>query len=375
MVTRQPSVHLTVASGMRRPSRLRLLVSKWTVSSLRKQRLAQDVYEMPPPPPPPKDVFLLPRPTPAPTDDPYAELSCEYAACSVFLSRELSVQQRVGPRTTLRSDPHTGKRPPSPVIPATSPRMLSVAELRRRRLEVANQNAADLPSISLEEARNRAQAKLEKQRLERELMEKERVRKLALEEDLRHAAQIQRERSEREQREEEERQSLIEERRAADKERRQRQAQSHKEYMEHAMLLAEEEKQRRLEARRHMIAERRTRPLPINRSSAVEADVCFEGWVTVQTGVSIAWKRRYCRVSDSKILLFKDDKPQSQALWSLPISSVWRVRERGDGLEELECLPHSFNLSARDGSSLSMFTDGEEQKELLVSIVIQLANL
>lgn len=243
----------------------------------------------------------------------FIELSCAYAACSVFLSRELSAQH-LGPRTPprLARPAPPAKESPSPIVPTISPRMLSVAEIRQRRLEAAKRAGSDEPTISFEEARRQAQVKLEKQHLDQELLEKERQRKIILEEDLRQAAQIQREKAEREQREEEERRQFIEERRIADRERRQRQAQMHREYLERANQQTEDEKRRRLEARRHMIDERRTRPLPVMQHSGIEAaDVGFEGWVTALSTGSVAWKRRYCRIEDGSVLLFKDDKSVS----------------------------------------------------------------
>lgn len=39
-----------------------------------------------------------------------------------------------------------------------------------------------------------------------------------------------------------------------------------------------------------------------------------------------------------------------------------RVCERGDGLDELECLPHSFAVSTANGVTWSMFTSNEDEK-------------
>ena len=79
---------------------------------------------------------------------------------------------------------------------------------------------------------------------------------------------------------------------------------------------------------------------------------------------------------------------------TIPHSSVALVRERGDGLEELECLPHAFALfDAADNVLCSMFTSSELEKvqspslclfsrltlcatqETLVSMVMQLGGL
>ena len=87
-----------------------------------------------------------------------------------------------------------------------SPQILSVSEIRTRRMQAAMKTSLG-PGIldtSIEEIRHQEFARLQKERLERELEEQERRRKLALEEDLRLAAQAKRDRAEREQREEEE---------------------------------------------------------------------------------------------------------------------------------------------------------------------------
>lgn len=194
-----------------------------------------------------------------------------------------------------------------------SPQMLSASEIRRRRMEVASKrtDSSVVLDTSIEEIRHRELARLQKERLERDLEEQERRRKLALEEDLRHAAQAKRDRTEREQREEEDRRRAIEQRRLADRERRQRHAQKQKEWMDQMNREAEEEKRKRMEARQQVTEERRSRPLPAKPTTTPGDGVEYAGWVTAQTSDSVAWKRRYCRVEGGQIILLKDDKPVS----------------------------------------------------------------
>lgn len=242
-----------------------------------------------------------------------AELRREYAGYSVFLSSQLEIQH-LGPSSPPPPTPPSSAKPrsafkkPSPqIIPAQLPRMLSVSELRQRRIEAAKHKSSD-ESDTAAEPDGQARLRAERQLLEREFEEQEMLRHLALEADLRHAARVRKEKEEREAREEAERRSAIESRRNADRERRQRQAQELQEWMEKKNREEEEEARRRNEARRLMAKERRNRPLPVapsSRSSTV-LDINFNDWVTAQSTDSLAWKRRYCRVKGAYITLSKD---------------------------------------------------------------------
>lgn len=204
------------------------------------------------------------------------------------------------------------------------PKMLSVDEIRRRRIQVASRQATEtgeLANTSLDEIHHLDFARRQKELLEKEIEERENRRKMSLEEDLRHAAQIRKERAEREQREEEERRRMIEERRLADRERRQRHAQRQREWMEQLYRDAEAEKRKRLEAQQHVKDERRTRPLPLKPRSPVDktVDVGFEGWVTVQSRGTAIWKRRFCRVEFGTFVLLRDNTRVCSHQLGLPV--------------------------------------------------------
>ncbi|THG97374.1 hypothetical protein EW026_g4610 [Hermanssonia centrifuga] len=250
--------------------------------------------------------------------------------------------------------------------------MMSPAELRVRRMEAANQRDTAEHEVVTDEAERQARLKLEKEMLRNQMMEEENRRKRELEEELRYAAVLRSAKEAREKREEEERRKVLEERRKVDRERRLQQTKRLQEWRDERAKQAEDVVRRKVEMRQHIQEERRSRP--VLRNMAGGQHDCFDGWVTIQIHGSVTWRRRFCRVQGGHMRLFKDTRC-TQPLDTVPISSVQKVKECSDGCEELEGLPFSFALDLSDGSSYSMFTDCEEEKELLMSLIIQIAKL
>jgi hypothetical protein len=131
---------------------------------------------------------------------------------------------------------------------------------------------------------------------------------MLLEEDLRLAAVLRKQKEERERREEEERLQKIEERRRADRERRMRQAQKQQEWRLEQARLADETMRRKIELRSHVHEDRRMRSLA-GETPTIYDDTqreVFRCWVNVQKCDNVSWKRRFCRVIHTQLVLFKD---------------------------------------------------------------------
>lgn len=244
------------------------------------------------------------------------DMQSEYAAHVVFLTQIDSEASHSYPGPTYAQSlssqvsppPKPPKMQPYPPMPTSvvMPRMLSYAELKRRREAAAQRRVADVQEAEHEETERQVRLKHEKENFERQLAEEEQRRKLVLEEELRHAALVKKQKDELERREEEERQRLLEERRSLYHLRRIQQTQKLQEWRCERVREAEEAARRKMEMRRNVEAERRARPVPCVYASDMEVSDYFNGWVTIQTSGSLAWRRRFCRVQGSMMHMYKD---------------------------------------------------------------------
>ncbi|KAI0093966.1 hypothetical protein BDY19DRAFT_919873 [Irpex rosettiformis] len=304
----------------------------------------------------------------------------EYVTHNIFLAQDKS---RISWALSSSQQPDTMQvtpsmsQPPPPTPPFTPPRradlpkMLSPAEIRRKREEASRaQGRISYSDDVREEEERQEKLRREKEAAERQLRMEEERRQLLLEEDLRLAAMLRKQKEERERQEEEERHRKIEERRRIDRERRMRQAQKQQEWRLEQARLADETLRRKLELRTHVIEDRRSRSWI---GDALD-DELFQCWVNVQKSDNVAWRRRFCRIRRTKLALFKD-KASTQPMELIDISSAKAVHEQMDGREELEGLKHAFALDLKDGSAYILYTDNEQEKETLASLIVQTARI
>ena len=256
----------------------------------------------------------------------------DYAAQVVFLAQidnELTTTARA-PYRDFTQAVHTTRPLPAPprpertVLPQPTttalPRMLSLEELKRRRIEVGKRPLLQPQDPKREEIERQARIKREREQFILQLEEEERQRRLAVEEDLRRAAAIRQEKEEQERREEDERRRAIEERRSLDRARRIEQAQRLQQWRDEQARRAQEEERRRQEIRNNIKLERRLRPVPcVHSADDHGVDDFFEGWCTVQLPGSTVWRRRYCRVRGQTMAVYKD-MVRSRPLASLALT-------------------------------------------------------
>ncbi|KAI0763682.1 hypothetical protein BC629DRAFT_1596879 [Irpex lacteus] len=373
---------------MNQPSKFRNLLARYltrTNKNSRRKRLTREfapvaVPSSPPPTPPKDTAYLL-----GSGEEIDAGVRHEYLTHNIFLAQDKSriswalssSQQPDDMHATSRSHssrPTTNSSTPPVSPPPTRsdlPKMLSPAEIRRKR-EEASLSRRRVTSFDeeREEAERQERARREKEEAEMQLRMEEERRRLLLEEDLRLAAVLRKQKEERERQEEEERHRKIEERRRIDRERRMRQAQKQQEWRLEQARLADETMRRKLELRTHVIEDRRTRSW---LGDALD-DELFQCWVNVQKSDNVAWRRRFCRIRRNKLVLFKD-KASSQPMELIDISRAKAVYEQMDGHEELEGLKHAFALDLKDGSAYILYTDNEQEKETLASLIVQTAGI
>jgi len=99
--------------------------------------------------------------------------------------------------------------------------------------------------------------------------------------------------------------------------------------------------------------------------------------VTMQTNDSLMWKRRFFKFVGSQILFFKSPSDTNQVVDKLELHGRVRgFKEWNEGYEELESIPHSFAIQFRDGQgSWALFSDSEEEKDMLLGLLHQAAGL
>ncbi|CAL1714940.1 unnamed protein product [Somion occarium] len=187
----------------------------------------------------------------------------------------------------------------------------------------------------------------------------EQERKRKLEEDLRLAAEIRRQREEKERREEEELQRAILERRQRAKQKRLEYGKAAQEWRSQHVRQLQESTRREREQRERVLEARRMRSLS---SSVSVSDDVFSGWVSAQSIGSPVWRRRYCRVRSNHVKLYKDSTPESVAVAEISLEKVMNLKDCSDDFEELESLPHAFAIQVQDDTNYAFMCDNEESK-------------
>jgi hypothetical protein len=254
-----------------------------------------------------------------------------------------------------------------PLVPRPLP---DPAEQARQRAEARRKQEEEERAALKEEQRRQERMRLDKIEMERQYEEEERLRKLHIREEIRRAAAERARKEESERQEEEERLRLIKERKQAEKERRLEESRRIEEWRAERAREHEERERERAAIRASAEIERKSRISSVDLSRT-------EGWVTMQTGVLLVWKRRYFKVQGGEMLLYKtkqdSEKLEAKPLDILRIRDVRKLMEWTEGdregdneqLQELEAIPNSFALDLGQGDSQSLymlFTDTSQEK-------------
>lgn len=99
------------------------------------------------------------------------------------------------------------------------------------------------------------------------------------------------------------------------------------------------------------------------RSAASADEVILSGHVTAQASDSIYWRRRFFQLRPGSLSLYKAEG-EGKALGVVELPG--RVARVVDKPEEASGVLNSFKLALKDGEDWLFFTDGAEDKELLV---------
>ncbi|CAG8668669.1 4114_t:CDS:2, partial [Acaulospora colombiana] len=209
--------------------------------------------------------------------------------------------------------------------------------------------------------------------------EEEERKKIASQEAQRRRAadRIRREQLRRE--EEEREQRAAEARRLAAQERRLEEARRSEERRRYEKT-RQEERERQEEERKQLAAsERETRIKEIQRrfeKLKLTSNVLLTGYVSVQAANTIVWRRRYFQLQTDSMLFFKNAEETHKVIESFELrGSVSGIKEWKDGYDDIRAIPHSFAVEFMDQPAWLFFADSEEDKDVLVSLILQLARL
>ncbi|CAK5267596.1 unnamed protein product [Mycena citricolor] len=252
---------------------------------------------------------------------------------------------------------------------------LDPTERARQRAESRRQRELEEQQAAEDDAQRLLQAKLAKEEQRRQEQLEEEARRVSLEKELKRAALQRKKREERERLEEEENRKQLEARKHADRLRRieeHRRLESWRREQEAQAVasarLAEQERKKEEEERRNRIR------LAGAKVRSAQADVeLLTGWVTMQMGPTLVWRRRYFSFVGSTVFFYRSpkEKDANQVIDQVNLRGQIRaVREWNEGYEDLKAIPFSFAVEfVGDDQPWSLFSDTEEEKYKLLGLL------
>ncbi|KAJ6591725.1 hypothetical protein DFH09DRAFT_1137813 [Mycena vulgaris] len=249
------------------------------------------------------------------------------------------------------------------------------AQRARRRMELQRQREIEEEQALEEEAHRQIQLKMQKQALLKEQEEEEEQRRVSLEQELKRVTAQRRQREQLEREEDERKKQQLEERKRADRERRMEEHRRLEEWRKGQAAQAEEAARRTDQVRKREEAERAKKIQLAGakvKSARTDADL-VTGWVTMQTGDSLVWRRRYFKFVGTTVFFYRSpkEKDANQVLDEVDLRGQVRgLREWNEGYEDLKAIPFSFAVEFSGAREpWSMFSDSEEEKYKLLGLL------
>ncbi|KAJ7760407.1 hypothetical protein B0H16DRAFT_1719909 [Mycena metata] len=282
----------------------------------------------------------------------------EYTVVSRSSSEDIVVVQPDNVPPALRS-PAIKKR--SATLPSkwnTEP-PLDPAERARRRAQLQREREIEEQQALEEETQRQRQIKLQKETSLREQEEEEEMRRISVG----SASGKIRRTKERKKRE-------LEQKKRSDRARRMDEHKRLEEWRQGQAAQADKTAQLAEQARRKEDEERKKKiqlvSKKIKSTKAVDDIDLITGWVTIQTGDSLVWRRRYFKFVGSTVFFYKSlkEKESGQVVDEVNLrGQVLALREWNEGYEDLKAIPFSFAVEFNgEREPWSMFSDSEEEK-------------
>lgn len=290
------------------------------------------------------------------------------------------------PNTPARSPPQISKQPtllmpPQEAVPPV--RTAAQEQAAQSRAKWASEAEAERHALARQRSRIEMQREMEAQ--QQAMYDAERSARLKRERD--EKMQMEMDEDDRRRAEEQEKAQKLAAQRAAEDQRRRDEMNKKKEMeaqrrrtevaariqREKEALLQQEKKA--LESKRkeeERLAAQREIQKQFSELRVVGA-VMLTGNVTMQASDSMYWRRRYFELSQEGIDLFKSSDTLGHRLDHIDLDS--HVRAITEHHDELQSISHSFAIEFKDGSAHLFFCDTKEDKEVLVSAIMQVVGL
>lgn len=266
---------------------------------------------------------------------------------------------------------------PSPFEPFRRPsgpptKLPTPAERAKARIEAEREKEFETCLAIQEEEERQARIKAEKEEQRRMEEEEEARRKAKIEQDIRIAQLLKKQREHEQAKADEKFAQEAEERRRANKERRLQEHYrtqawriEHERYKEETLHRREEEKRREEEIK---MQERKVlfNAMKAEQSGKLE----LSGWMSVQTAGTVTWRRRWYTFDEKTLKFFKSQNDTSP-VDVIVISDIRDVRDCGGPSEEEPAfIPNSFIIEEVHGCCWSLFTDAEDAMERVMAALV-----
>lgn len=277
----------------------------------------------------------------------------------------LNSQNTVSPQVLPPFEPF--RRPSGPPTKLPTP-----AERAKARIEAEREKEFQTCLAIQQEEERQAKIKADKEEQRRQEEEEEARRKAKIEQDIRIAQLLKKQREHEQAKADEKFAQEQEERRKANKEKR---LQEH--YRSEAWRIEQERSkeetlhQKKEERKREEEAKMQERKRLFNAMKADQpGKLELSGWMSVQTAGTVTWRRRWFAFDEKTLKLFKAQNDPSP-VDVIVVSDVRDVRGCGGPSEEEPAfIPNSFVIEEVHGCCWSLFTDTQNSMERVMAALI-----
>lgn len=297
----------------------------------------------------------------------FTQVNLSHAALSPLHSSELGLNFQNTPSLPISPPFEPFRRPSGPPTKLPTP-----AERAKARIEAEREKEFETCLAIQEEEERQARIKAEKEEQRRQEDEEEARRKMKIEQDIRIAQLLKKQREYEQAKAEERFAQEAEERRKANKEKRlQEYYKSQAWRIEHEkskeeLLQRREEEQKRGEEIKMQERKRLFNTMKAEQSGRLE----LSGWMSVQTAGTVTWRRRWFTF-DEKVLKFFKAQNDPSPVDVISVSDIRDVRNCGGPSEEEPAfIPNSFVIEEIHGCCWSLFTDTEDIMEKLMAALV-----